>query len=219
MPGLGPSSGMPPPLSVPQRGLSATLENAARGSSFMRRTSIDGGQVRATFYFYVGADTGVSLLIAGDTERASILRRRLTVAVSPSNWRGLIGISCPIMYVRFEASCMCNLSLPSPTTCSIAIVLSCPLYAQILPPVLTRKWESSPDFKVFLGKSGGSTSRTAWGTPLGSGRSLIAGPPSFGSPGRSELARGIKISSPQLQSQVRLSRETALMPNARCSLS
>eukprot|EP00752_Nemacystus_decipiens_P017503 g15691.t1 len=127
VPGLGTTSGMPPPLSVPQRGLSAALENAARGSGYMRRTSIDGGQ--------------------------------------------------------------------------------------ILPPILTRKWESSPDFKVFLGKSGSSTPRTAWGIPSGSGRSFVTGSPSFtGSSGWSELARGIKISSPQLQSQTSELENVAELP-------
>eukprot|EP00903_Cladosiphon_okamuranus_P017135 g15782.t3 len=108
VPGLGTSSCMPPPPSVPQRGLSATLENAARSSGMMRRTSIDGGQ--------------------------------------------------------------------------------------ILAPILTRKWESSPDFK-------------------GSGRGLIAGSPSFsGSPGRSELARGMRIGSPQLQSQASELEDVAELP-------
>lgn len=58
--GLGTSSGMPPPLFVPQRGSSAALENSARGSSLLRRTSIDGGQVRDTISCY--ADIDVSLV-------------------------------------------------------------------------------------------------------------------------------------------------------------
>lgn len=106
---------------------------------------------------------------------------------------------------------------------SIAPVLMATIYpiefilSQFVPPILTRRWESSPDFKAFLGKSGGSNSRGGWATPSGSGRGMNAGLPSFaGSPGRSELARGIrfssrsgsvediKISSPQHQPQVRL---------------
>lgn len=88
--------------------------------------------------------------------------------------------------------------------------------SQILPPVLMRKWESTPDFKAFLGKSGAASARTGWATSSGSGRGVMAGPPSLvGSPGRSEIARGVryssrsgsvddlKVSSPQLQPQAR----------------
>ncbi|CBJ30692.1 conserved unknown protein [Ectocarpus siliculosus] len=45
MSGLGISSGMPPPISVPQRGPSATLENTVRSGGPGRRPSMDGGQV------------------------------------------------------------------------------------------------------------------------------------------------------------------------------
>lgn len=44
--GQGTLSGLPPLLSVSQRGLSAALENATRTASAVRRTSTDGGQVR-----------------------------------------------------------------------------------------------------------------------------------------------------------------------------
>ncbi|CAM9093821.1 unnamed protein product [Ectocarpus fasciculatus] len=45
MSGLGISSGMPPPISVPQRRPSATLENTVRSGGPGRRPSMDGGQV------------------------------------------------------------------------------------------------------------------------------------------------------------------------------
>ncbi|CAN0420441.1 unnamed protein product, partial [Ectocarpus sp. 12 AP-2014] len=44
MSGLGISSGMPPPISVSQRGPSATLENTVRSGGPGRRPSMDGGQ-------------------------------------------------------------------------------------------------------------------------------------------------------------------------------
>ncbi|CAM9739944.1 unnamed protein product [Scytosiphon promiscuus] len=130
---LGFTSGVPPLLSIPQRGLSATPANMTIGAGFGRRPSVDG--------------------------------------------------------------------------------------AQIVPPVLTKRWKSSSDFRGVVGKGGG------WSGPSGSGRSMIGGSPSLvGSPGRSELARGIryssrsgsvddiKISSPQLQAQTSELEDVAELP-------
>lgn len=85
-------------------------------------------------------------------------------------------------------------SAPSPAMHRLHPILFVP--SQILRPVLMRKWESTPDFKAFLGKNGAASARTGWATSSGSGRGMMAGPPSLvGSPGRSEIARGVRYSS------------------------